>query len=61
MLFLSFVATYRASDICQGANVITCVTLVNLDHPHNNNAYFEVGVVRICLLGMTLVKISLLI
>lgn len=30
MLFLSFVATYRASDICQGANVISCVTLVNL-------------------------------
>lgn len=30
MLFLSFVATCRASDICQGANVISCVTLVNL-------------------------------
>lgn len=40
MLFLSFVATFRASDFCQGANVISCVTLVNLDYTPNSNAYF---------------------
>lgn len=43
MLFLSFVATYRVSDICQGANVISCVTLGNLDYTPNSNAYFERG------------------
>lgn len=40
MLFLSFVATCRAADICQRANAVSCVTLANLDYSRNNVAYF---------------------
>lgn len=39
MLYLSLVGTYRASDVCQGGNVIPCEIPVNLDH--NGVAYSE--------------------
>lgn len=41
MLYPSFVATYRASDVCQGGNVISRVTLVNFDYSCNCIAYFK--------------------
>lgn len=40
MLFLSFVATYRAADICQRANAVSFVTRANLDYSRNSVAYF---------------------